>query len=219
MMSRAERTPLQLAQSTINLLNLLIFLKIFLLVTSISFISVALFGKEDQMGSKHVALRDRAFLLHSGLYVGCVSLVAGIANALALLGLKLWRRALLVPYLACLVFGAMYSLCYVLEAIFIFGVKDVALIAAICGFLSCCVLLSHIFPVFLVMTLPRPIMNTTASSLLASPNSSDNPPGYETLMAGQLPGYDDSIVQKTQVGVTMEQEKEKAASLSTTLEA
>jgi len=125
----------------------------------------------------------------------------------------------MVPYLACLVFGAMYSLCYVLEAIFIFGVKDVALIAAICGFLSCCVLLSHIFPVFLVMTLPRPIMNTTATSLLASPNSSDNPPGYETLMAGQLPGYDDSIVQKTQVGVTMEQEKEKAGSLSTTLEA
>ena len=78
MMSRAERTPLQLAQSTINLLNLLLFLKIFLLVTSISFISVALFGKEDnQIGSKYVALRDRAFLLKSGLYVGCVSLVTG----------------------------------------------------------------------------------------------------------------------------------------------
>ena len=84
MMSRAERTPLQLAQSTINLLNLLIFLKIFLLVTSISFISVALFGKEDQMGSKHVALRDRAFLLHSGLYVGCVSLVAGPWNQIVM---------------------------------------------------------------------------------------------------------------------------------------
>ena len=83
MMSRAERTPLQLAQSTINLLNLLIFLKIFLLVTSISFISVALFGKEDQMGSKHVALRDRAFLLRSGLYVGCVSLVAGTSTAIS----------------------------------------------------------------------------------------------------------------------------------------
>merc|ERR1719186_1161716 len=68
------------------------------------------------MGTQHVALRDRTFLLQNGLYVGCVSLVSGIANALALLGLKLWRRALLVPYLACLVFGAMYSLCYVLEA-------------------------------------------------------------------------------------------------------
>ena len=77
-MSGAERTPLQLAQSTINLLNLLLFLKIFLLVTSISFISFALFGKVDnQMGSKQVALRDRAFLLQSGLYVGCVSLVSG----------------------------------------------------------------------------------------------------------------------------------------------
>jgi len=217
-MSRAERTPLQLAQSMINLLNLLLFLKIFLLVTSISFISVALFGKEDnQMGSKQVALRDRAFLLKSGLYVGCVSLVSGVANALALLGLKLWRRALLVPYLACLVFGAMYSLCYVLEAIFIFGVKDVALIAAICGFLSCCVLLSHIFPVFLVMTLPRPINTSLISN--STNNTSDNPPGYDTLMAGQLPGYDDSIVQKTQVAVTMEQQKEKAGSLSTSLEA
>jgi len=219
MMSRPERTPLQLAQSTINLLNLLLFCKIFLLVTSLSFIFVALKDlKEDQMGTKHVALRDRTFLLQNGLYVGCVSLVSGVANALALLGLKLWRRALLVPYLACLVFGAMYSLCYILEAIFIFGVKDIALIAAICGGLSCCVLLSHIFPVFLVLTLPRPT-NTTASSLHASLNSSDNPPGYDTLMAGQLPGYDDSIVQKTQDAVTIEQEKEKTASLSTSLEA
>merc|ERR1719341_54289 len=170
------------------------------------------------MGTQHVALRDRTFLLQNGLYVGCVSLVSGIANALALLGLKLWRRALLVPYLACLVFGAMYSLCYVLEAIFIFGIKDVALIAAICGFLSCCVLISHIFPVFLVMTLPRPT-NTAVSSLHAS----DNPPGYDTLMASQLPGYDDSIVQKTQVlskvAVTIEQEKEKTVSISTSQEA
>ena len=30
-----------------------------------------------------------------------------------------------------------------------------------CGFLSCCVLLSHIFPVFLVMTLPRPTSTST----------------------------------------------------------
>ena len=70
------------------------------------------------------------------------------------------------------------------------------MIAAICGFLSCCVLLSHIFPVFLVMTLPRPI-NT--SLLENSTNNPDNPPGYDTLMASQLPGYDDSIVEKTQV--------------------
>ena len=79
MMSRAERTPLQLAQSTINLLNLLLFCKIFLLVTSLSFIFVALKDlKEDQMGTKHVALRDRTFLLQNGLYVGCVSLVSGL---------------------------------------------------------------------------------------------------------------------------------------------
>ena len=75
MAPRAERTPLQLAQSTINLLNLLLFCKIFLIVTSISFISVALFGKEDK---SHVNLRDRTFLLQSGLYVGCVSLGAGL---------------------------------------------------------------------------------------------------------------------------------------------
>ena len=128
MMSRAERTPLQLARSTINLLNLLLFFKIFLLVTSLSFIFVALKDlKEDQMGTQHVALRDRTFLLQNGLYVGCVSLVSGlqllsadlnwpqlttgvcivttgIANALALLGLKLWRRALLVPQLPFLQF-------------------------------------------------------------------------------------------------------------------
>merc|ERR1719430_1688685 len=35
------------------------------------------------MGTQHVALRDRTFLLQNGLYVGCVSLVSGIANALA----------------------------------------------------------------------------------------------------------------------------------------
>ena len=78
-MVQAGRTPLQLRQSTTNLLNLLLFLKIFLLVTSISFISVALFGKEEQIGSKHVAMRDRKFLLQSGLYVGCVSLVSGLS--------------------------------------------------------------------------------------------------------------------------------------------
>ena len=31
------------------------------------------------MGSKHVAMRDRKFLLQSGLYVGCVSLVSGLS--------------------------------------------------------------------------------------------------------------------------------------------
>ena len=78
--------------------------------------------------------------------------------------------------------------------------QDVALIAAICGFLSSCVLLSHIFPTFLIMSLPRPT-NTNVTSLPSSPNSSDNPPGYDTLMASQLPGYDDSIVQKTNLPV------------------
>ena len=50
---------------------------------------------------------------------------------MALLALKLWRRVLMVPYLACLVFGAMYSLCYILEAIFIFGVKVNELISSL----------------------------------------------------------------------------------------
>ena len=159
-MSRPERTPLQLAQSTINLLNLLLFCKIFLLVTSLSFIFVALKDlKEDQMGTKHVALRDRTFLLQNGLYVGCVSLVSGLQLLSNSPNLSILRcvfcnnrsckcpgssgiEALAtstagtltfyssfdftfykVPYLACLVFGAMYSLCYILEAIFIFGVK------------------------------------------------------------------------------------------------
>ena len=77
------------------------------------------------------------------------------------------------------------------------------MIAAILGFLSCCVLLSNIFPVFLVMALPCPSSslptgsNSSASSSLASANLSDNPPGYDTLMNSQLPSYDDSIVQKT----------------------
>ena len=42
---------------------------------------------------------------------------------MALLALKLWRRVLMVPYLACLVFGATYSLCYILEAIFITAIE------------------------------------------------------------------------------------------------
>ena len=76
------------------------------------------------------------------------------------------------------------------------------MIAAILGFLSCCVLLSNIFPVFLVMALPCPSSlptgsNSSASSSLASANLSDNPPGYDTVMNSQLPSYDDSIVQKT----------------------
>ena len=76
------------------------------------------------------------------------------------------------------------------------------MIAAILGFLSCCVLLSNIFPVFLVMALPCPSSlptgsNSSASSSLASANLSDNPPCYDTLMNSQLPSYDDSIVQKT----------------------
>ena len=147
-------------ESLTNVLNWLLFLKIFLLVTSISFISVALFGRQER---QHIASREREFLLTSGLYVGSVSLfagalfllkfsptlrrvsrfnifqscfylcrvlkcfrLAGVANFMALLALKLWRRVLMVPYLACLVFGAMYSLCYILEAIFITAleVKD-----------------------------------------------------------------------------------------------
>jgi len=226
-MSTPGRTPLQMKESLTNVLNWLLFLKIFLLVTSISFISVALFGRQER---QHIASREREFLLTSGLYVGSVSLLAGVANFMALLALKLWRRVLMVPYLACLVFGAMYSLCYILEAIFITAIEDVVLIAAILGFLSCCVLLSNIFPVFLVMALPCPSSlptgsNSSASSSLASANLSDNPPGYDTLMNSQLPSYDDSIVQKTnlpaQVGVVSLEQKEKAvtASQSSTMEA
>ena len=98
-MSTPGRTPLQMKESLTNVLNWLLFLKIFLLVTSISFISVALFGKEDQMGSKHVALRDRAFLLHSGLYVGCVSLVAG-TSTLIVISSFLCIQELQMPWLS-----------------------------------------------------------------------------------------------------------------------
>ena len=61
-------------ESLTNVLNWLLFLKIFLLVTSISFISVALFGRQER---QHIASREREFLLTSGLYVGSVSLFAG----------------------------------------------------------------------------------------------------------------------------------------------
>ena len=89
------------------------------------------------------------------------------------------------------------------------------MIAAILGFLSCCVLLSNIFPVFLVMALPCPSSslptgsNSSASSSLASANLSDNPPGYDTLMNSQLPSYDDSIVQKTNLPAQVLTNKKK----------
>lgn len=73
-MSTPGRTPLQMKESLTNVLNWLLFLKIFLLVTSISFISVALFGRQER---QHIASREREFLLTSGLYVGSVSLLAG----------------------------------------------------------------------------------------------------------------------------------------------
>ena len=73
-MSTPGRTPLQMKESLTNVLNWLLFLKIFLLVTSISFISVALFGRQER---QHIASREREFLLTSGLYVGSVSLFAG----------------------------------------------------------------------------------------------------------------------------------------------
>ena len=72
-----------------------------------------------------------------------------------------------------------------------------------------------VFPVFLVMALPCPSSslptgsNSSASSSLASANLSDNPPGYDTLMNSQLPSYDDSIVQKTNLPAQVLTNKKK----------
>jgi len=193
-MSRTSGTlVLKLVATASNLLHFLIFVKIFLLVTSISFISVALLSHERRLQGR---FGERGFLLASGLYVGLASAGSGLANALALLGLRLWRRALLLPYIACILFGGLYCLCYLFEMVFLLGIQELGLLAAIAGLLTSAAVLFHLVPTFLAMKGPRPRPAGREGEAPPASPPADHPPGYDTLMETTLPGYDDSMVEK-----------------------
>ena len=88
-------------------------------------------------------------------------------------------------------------------------------LAALAGCVICSGLFLHLCPVFSLLTLPRPQPPTSPTSL-ESPSSSypdtsqdlnlysscqdlDLPPGYDSILDLQLPGYEDSIVLKDPV--------------------
>jgi hypothetical protein len=124
-MPRPARSPLEAVYSATRLLTSVLFVKAFFLSVGIFFISVALLGREESLRHYFPRLAagcpggdPRRLLLHLGLTLGAASAIAGLANCLALLGLRLWRRLLLLPYLACLTFGIGFSMFNILEVIF-----------------------------------------------------------------------------------------------------
>jgi hypothetical protein len=124
-MPRLARCPLEAVHSATSLLTSGLFIKAFLLSVGVCFIAVALLGSDEIL--QHYFLRltagssggeHRRLLLRLGVTLVAASAITGLANCLALLGLRFWRHLLLLPYLACLAFGIAFSLFNILEAIF-----------------------------------------------------------------------------------------------------
>jgi len=198
--------PVQVERSTSNLLHFLLFVKIFLLFTSISFLSIALLAdaKDLRRYFPESYSNNRSTMIHSGIYLGLFSAVTGLANIFALFGLRTWRRFFLVPYLGLLFLGAMFSFIYLLGAMFFWSFQQELNLAAMVGTLICSALLLRMLPVFLMMGIPRTVLEASLEAGMgpSSPSfstSSDLPPNYSALdstVDSQLPGYDDSIVEK-----------------------
>ena len=126
-------TPSSVKESTGNLLQFLLFMKAFLLVISISFISIALLNKEEDLRDyfpRRSYVSRRTILFHAGSLLGLVTSVFALANSLALLGLKTWNRFLLLPYIGCLIFGALISFYNVGRNLFL-GFQQVCIIVSL----------------------------------------------------------------------------------------
>ena len=217
-MSRRQVERRQVEGSATDTLHFLLFIKIFLLVSSISLIWTSLL---------HHSRTSRLATLRAGSILGLVTLVSGLADLLALLGLRLWRRVLLLPLLSCLVLGTVSSFAYVLKSLLLRGGQhgvNTAL-AALVGTLICSWLFLRILSVFLIMDLPRPqppSLEAAGQPISTSPTptnirpsldipssvpapssvtepQSDNPPLYSSLQDCHCPpSYEDSMVEKMQ---------------------
>jgi hypothetical protein len=113
--------PQQLERSASSLLHFALVIKTLVLTTSISFITIALLSSEASLHGLLPHCCDRRQILQTAVYVGAASALAMLANGLALLGLHLRQRALLLPYIAFVLFGALCALCYILQAVFVVG--------------------------------------------------------------------------------------------------
>jgi len=205
-----DQEPIE--KSTSCLLLFLLSVKLLFLLISTSFVVTALIGDDTDFRqySTHSSANTRDTLLAGGLAIGLVSVTAGLAIVIAIIGLHSHRRFLLLPYLGLLLFGALFSLIYLVGSIYLWSFQQELNVLAMCGTLACSALLLRLAPVFLLMAAPpytnsleegnAPALahpNRDASALERPPSliSSDSPPRYETLEVS-LPGYDDSIVEK-----------------------
>jgi hypothetical protein len=124
-MPRPATSPVR---SATNLLHAVLFLKAYILAVGVCFIAVALLGSEEILQHYFPCLglalaadcpgETRRVLLRLGVTLSVTSAIAGLANCLALLGLRLGQHLLLLPYLASLYCGISISLFNILEAIY-----------------------------------------------------------------------------------------------------
>ena len=141
-------------------------MKMFLLLASISLMFTSLLHHRTH---PLVSLRAASIL-------GLVTSVTGLACLLALLGLDLWRRVLLLPYISCLVLGTGASLGYLLgyvrQSLLLRGglQGDAKTLAALMTTVISSWALLRILAVFLIMHFPRPLPPSpeAASQLLSA---------------------------------------------------
>lgn len=201
-MSRSQNTraangirPEAMEQSAWNLLHFLLLVKICLIVISLTFVTIALLSDDETLFLR--TYTNRRILINGGICLGLVSAVTGLANILALFGIHHKKRILLVPYISCLLFGAMFSFLYLVGTNLMWGFQDQHLVVLMI-LLSTASLLLRLVPVYMVLEhscLVSPTVSSPAPASISLSIEGDSPPQYESLDC-HLPGYEDDIVNK-----------------------
>jgi hypothetical protein len=205
-MPRTAAGALEVICSTTNFLDdCLFYIKLFLYIVGlITLITLfrCIFG--DTTPFQDLQEPDRMKVFYFGVTVYGVTALDWLAGRLALHGLHLARRLLLLPFLGLLLFQAFYFLNYIVHAL-IEGQLDISGPAglqwmvkvrfwlALAGVpLSVLVLARLLLAYFALSTPvswtedPPPLLDTPA----------DRPPDYGSLAEGGLPSYEDPIVEK-----------------------
>lgn len=158
----------------LELLHILIFHKIILLTTSVIMVLEVLLTNKNQQQND---FNEHTFLSESNLvYAGLISTVEGLVNALTILGIGLWCRPLLLPYMAVALLSCLYCLFYLFNMVFFLRVYELGLIAGIAALLLSTVVLYSLVSTFLSME---------ACNKTTTPAPVDHPPDYNTSHVGQ----------------------------------
>ena len=148
--------------------------------------------------------QEKFTLLSLGKAMMMLGLVSGSCNMLTRIGIRMWKRVFLVPYLVFLLMLLAYVLIGLSQSVKHRGVKEVDVLSIL--FILGIIYIWHvIIRQWVYMSLPRPVV-LDGESLDISPYDpsstgsvsqlTDSPPKYDTLKndeTSELPDYQEAV--------------------------